>query len=241
MSLPTGSTLVLPCQSRSATEVYVTNANIDWGAEELFSKFSHKSRDFIDIGAHIGYYAVYLSPLVRRCYAFEPDPRNIPGLRANASLAGNVEVLECAVSSRTGFAELSVGNSSSVSSLEGGDGQKITVRVTTIDEFVRARPSMSVALIKTDIEGHDIEALRGMTETVALHQPLILTECDDACLPDLCTAWRYRIFAFTRDRRTHKAHFQRVSPTDLRLSWFKMLFLVPKHLTSVFDRTASTF
>jgi hypothetical protein len=53
MRLPTGSTLILPRQSASATEAYVTNANMDWGAEELFAQFSDPSLDFVDIGAHM--------------------------------------------------------------------------------------------------------------------------------------------------------------------------------------------
>lgn len=37
LKLPTGLTINLPRWSRSATEVYVTNADMDWGAEALFA------------------------------------------------------------------------------------------------------------------------------------------------------------------------------------------------------------
>jgi hypothetical protein len=55
---------------------------------------------------------------------------------------------------------------------------------------------MQVALVKIDIEGHDLEALRGIKATIAAHKPLILTECTyTKDLRDLCNEWRYGIFA----------------------------------------------
>src|SRR5579875_3397799 len=94
MKLPTGSKFIVPRHSPNASEVFVTNANMDWGSEALFARFSQPKRDFLDIGAHVGYYSAYLSPLVRCCYAFEPDPRNLAALRANAALAGNIKIIE---------------------------------------------------------------------------------------------------------------------------------------------------
>ncbi len=78
LRLPTGLTMVLPRQSTSATEVYLTRANTDWGSEAIFTSFAVSTRDFLDIGSHIGYYAAYLSPRVRHVYAFEPNPRILP-------------------------------------------------------------------------------------------------------------------------------------------------------------------
>ena len=57
LRLPTGNLISLPRQSASATEVYVTNADVDWGAEALLARFADSKRDFLDIGSRIGYYA----------------------------------------------------------------------------------------------------------------------------------------------------------------------------------------
>ena len=236
LRLPTGLTIELPRQSGSATEVFVTNADIDWGAEALFVRFADPARDFLDIGAHIGYYAAYLSPRVRRVYAFEPDPRNLPGIRANSRLAGNVEIVAAAVSSRDGVAPLHVGRSSALTSLEGdGTGVTVDVPLLRIDTFCAAHPGIRVGLVKTDIEGHDLEALRGMAQMVARDQPLILTECNShAEVAALCREWRYTILAFTRDRRTFTVSLQRMAGDEFAACWFKMLFLVPAHLDATF-------
>ncbi len=109
LKLPTGLRIALPRYSGNATEIYVTNANIDWGAEAIFARFADPTRDLLDIGAHIGYYAVYLAPLVRRAYAFEPCRDNLQYLRENATRASNIEVVEMAVSSCDGEARVSLG------------------------------------------------------------------------------------------------------------------------------------
>jgi FkbM family methyltransferase len=244
LRLPSGATIILPKRSPSASEVYVTNADIDWGSEALFARFASTGRDFLDIGAHIGYYSVYLSPWVRRAYAFEPDPRNIEDLRDNARLAGNVEVVEAAVSSRDGVARLHVGQGSAVSSLDGGgkDGTAIEVKTVTIDSFVALRPGIDVGLIKTDVEGHDLEALRGMSEVVTRCKPLILTECGyTPQLSELIHKWDYQTYAFTRDRRTLRKRFQKMGSEDLKDQWYKMLFLVPSHCAAEFARLANHF
>ncbi|MGO9639749.1 MAG: FkbM family methyltransferase [Candidatus Acidiferrales bacterium] len=234
MRLPTGGRFRLFRASRNATEVYVTRANIDWGSEQLFASFGNCGTDFLDIGAHIGYYSVYLSPLVRRAYAFEPDPRNLEALRFNAQSAGNISVYDVAISSREGAATLVAGGDSSTSYLGDAPGgaNSWAVRTTTVDAFVSALPGINVALVKTDVEGHDLEVLRGMTQTVRKFQPLILSEIGSQPGPllDICKTWDYEVFAFTRDRRTFRTCLKQMVERDLAVEWFKMLFLVPGRL-----------
>lgn len=233
--LPTGATVTLPRQSQTSTEIYVTNGNMDWGAEAVFARFADPQRDFLDIGSHIGYYAAYLSPLVRRAYAFEPDARNFPGLRQNAALSQNIEIVEMAVSSKDGVANFFSGQGSSVGSLNNHGGAVTQVHVTTIDSFAANHPGIDIGLVKTDIEGHDLEALRGMKKTVANFQPLILTECDlSSELNDLCSQWNYRIFAFLKERKTRKTSFRECHASDSEKYSSKMLFLVPESLRASF-------
>lgn len=238
MRLPTGSRIRLFRASRNSAEVYVTRANIDWGSERLFSSFGSSEMDFLDIGAHIGYYSVYLSPIVRRAYAFEPDPRNLEALRFNAELAGNVVVHDLAMSSQVGTSTLVAGGDSSTSHLANAPGgvRSWAVRVATVDSFVSSLPGINVGLVKTDVEGHDLNVLRGMTQTALKFQPLILSEIGSEPEPllQLCKAWGYQVFAFTRDRRTFRTAFKQMAERDLATEWFKMLFLVPRRLQDRF-------
>jgi FkbM family methyltransferase len=243
LRLPTGTWMVIPRHSRSSTEAYVTNGNMDWGSEALFAKFADPNRDFLDIGAHAGYYSSYLSSRVRNVYAFEPDPRNIPALRSNAQLAGNVEVIEKAVSSENGTATFSIGANSETSSLAADStaNSSITVDVTSIDTFVAEHPGIDAAVIKTDAEEFDIEVLRGMEGLVARNQPLILSECGYNHLArEICDRWNYKVFGFIRDRATLKISFVEFVSSDSERNWHKMLFLVPAHLTPAFSQLASS-
>lgn len=234
MRLPTGAEFVLPRDSQFATEVFVTNADVDWGSEALLCRFADRNRDFLDIGANIGYYACYLSPLVRRSYAFEPDPRNLRGLRQNVGRAGNIEIVEAAVSSRTGTAKLRLGAGGAVSTLEPGAGAAVEVPITTIDDFIRTRPDANVALVKIDIEGHDIEALRGMPRLIERDQPLILIECLSIELMDICRAWGYRTFAFVCEPPDDSYRLHEIGAADVGVAAVKMVFLVPGRLSRTF-------
>ena len=235
LRLPTGLRISLPRQSKTSTEIYVTNANMDWGAEAIFAKFADSKRDFLDIGSHIGYYATYLAPRVRKSYAFEPDPRNHPGLYSNARLSKNIEVIEMAVTSHDGIADFFTGQNSSVGSLNNVGGVSRRVPTIKIDTFVGRHVGIDVGLIKTDIEGHDLEALLGMEATVATFQPLILTECNlTTALSDLCARWSYSVFAVTRNLRTREAKFSELN-VNRPAECLKMLFLVPPVLRPAFN------
>jgi len=235
LRLPTGLRIALPRSSGNATEIYVTNANLDWGAEGIFARFADPTRDCLDIGSHIGYYAVYLAPLVRRVYAFEPCPDNLRYLRVNAGRASNIEVVEMAVSSSDGQASFFSGRGNAVGSLENVGGEVVRVAVTSIDSFIKGHTGIKPGLIKIDIEGHDLKAIQGMHATVLKFQPLILTEVElSEDLKLLCTGWNYRIFGAVRDRQTNQTRFSDLSGSSSETDWRKMIFLVPQSLQAAF-------
>ena len=45
LRLPTGLRIILPRQSATSTEIYVTNAHMDWGSEALFAQFADPQRE----------------------------------------------------------------------------------------------------------------------------------------------------------------------------------------------------
>jgi FkbM family methyltransferase len=250
LRLPIGLTLKIPMRSHHGTEVFITRADTDWGSEALFCKFANRDSDFFDIGANIGYYSLYLSPLVRKVYAFEPDSQNFGGLRDNISSTGNIEHVPMAISDRNGIVHLDVFTDGAVSSISEYPGAgSIAVEAVTIDQFAARHPDSRVGLIKIDIEGHDVAALEGGRETVAEHQPLILIEFgqgdpiaefnNPSRLTAFCEPLGYAIFAYT--------HFQpgryrnvlvHLGIDDFATTRLKMLFLVPGHLRHEFSEMA---
>lgn len=105
----------------------------------------------------------------------------------------------------------------------------------TIDDFLSTRPDIYPALIKTDVEGHDLEALNGMNATVVKFQPLILSECFQVEAADIARKWGYRIFAFVRDRVRITDGLKEIRLDDFAIAWVKMIFLVPPRLWPEFE------
>lgn len=244
LTLPTGKRILLPRTSGSAAEVFVSNADLDWGSEILFASFAEAGADFLDVGAHIGYYALYMSPLVGRVFAFEPDPRNQAALTINASTGGNVTIVPKAVAETSGKRRLDVSQNSGISHLAEDDAvTAIDIDTVTIDSYVASVPEANVTLIKIDIEGHDLNAVKGGLDTIRAHQPLILAEFapeglsinDPEKLFRLCREMGYGVFAFARESDYAAAVLRNMSEEDLGCIWVKMLFLVPDRLNAAFQ------
>ncbi len=125
----------------------------------------------VDAGANVGFYTLHLAKRVGpsgRVFAFEPDPRNASRLRRNVALnafEGIVEVTEAAVSDRNGSGtfhrsdETHSGWGSLAS--HAGEISSIEVATTTLDSFLEARKIERVDFLKADVEGSEIELLRG--------------------------------------------------------------------------------
>jgi FkbM family methyltransferase len=148
--------------------------------------------DFVDVGAHVGLYAVAAAVAgPRRVLAFEPNPTARAQLEANLALNGcrDVLVVPKAVGDAGGTALLHVPTTPdpSFSSLAGGrfaEGEPIEVEVTTVDSEVEAvglRPSV----VKIDVEGGELAVVAGMQRTLERHRPVLLVEVNETSAREL--------------------------------------------------------
>jgi len=138
----------------------------------------------LQIGAHIGFYALLLCKLVGsegKVVAFEPLPANFKVLEENLRLNGcsqgravNKAVL--ARSQKINFAPPAAeALPSSVSLSIDYGGEPIEVEAVSVDEFLAAE-GMPVDLIMMDVEGAEEEVLRGARGTIEKCRPTILLE-----------------------------------------------------------------
>ena len=135
----------------------------------------------LDVGAEVGLYTLLAASCGATVFSFEPDPNNRRflgrNLRAN-ELAATVipegawnkpEVVswrsQTAMSSIPGVGMLST----ELPALD-------HIRVDTIDHLVERMRIPRVNVIKMDIEGAEIEAIRGAQKTITTHRPLMLIE-----------------------------------------------------------------
>lgn len=133
-----------------------------------------RSATLLDIGANIGAITI---PMGRThtgsVIAVEPNPRNFRDLQSNIELNGltNVKSLQVAVSDAPGKATMSApdNNPTNMHIDSVGDGDVVVAR---LDDIV----DQPVALIKMDIEGHELNAIKGATRILQNDRPIILCE-----------------------------------------------------------------
>ncbi len=122
-----------------------------------------------DVGANMGYYTRKFADAVGpqgKVVSFEPSPETYAELSAEFSASRNILVENCALSEIDGSAEFFLSNQNAEDSLfrKGNNvGPSISVRVIKGDSYAGAPPP---GLIKIDVEGYELEALRGMRQTL---------------------------------------------------------------------------
>ena len=132
---------------------------------------------YYDLGANVGSFVLIGARLVGpggRVVAFEPVPANAAVLHRNTRLNGfnNVTVVETAVSGSSGTRRMSLGSNQSHSISADGD---IDVPAVSIDDYIHGG-GPPPDLVKIDVEGEEVEVVRGMRRTIERHQPAILCE-----------------------------------------------------------------
>ena len=238
MQLPTGLEIILPPDNSFVSEVILTGANVDWGAEAEMARHLDAKGVFLDVGAHIGYYSLYMRPRVREVHAFEPDSRMLRHLRKNLDRYSGMHVHVEAVSDRPGKASFTLDLHAELSRMESAgpatEGNRTEVTVVSLDEF--AEPNqLAVTGIKIDVEGSDYLVLQGANRLVDRCQPLILAEAvADEKLFRWAKSHDYRVFATVCDRASGRRPFRRLAAAEV--GWTKMIFLVPARLQPEFNR-----
>jgi len=133
----------------------------------------------LDIGGCWGDTALYFASLVGpagKVYSFEFDPENLNVMRANLALnpelAGRIEVVEKALWDRSGetlrFAQF--GRMTSVMVGEDSPSQLETETIT-LDDFVAERGIDRLGFVKMDVEGAELNVLRGAHDSLKRFAP----------------------------------------------------------------------
>lgn len=131
---------------------------------------------FYDIGANVGFYSLLASRYVGSTglvVAFEPVPRNIECLSRHAHLnkVSNLQIIPKALSNHTGKVKFSYNDDPSACYIT-SEGN-LEVDVTTLDELLKDKSLPMPNVIKVDIEGAEIDFLKGAVATLIAQRPLI--------------------------------------------------------------------
>jgi FkbM family methyltransferase len=149
----------------------------------------------LDIGGNIGFYARFFARLFTYVVTLEPNPKTFELLKLNTQNIDNIFALNLGASSQSGTKILrgsslhsggyKISNPSEIDDNGGGLVDEYEVRVVTYRDlmkhiqtelsFIRLQPSHPT-VIKIDVEGHELEVLKGIDLEVFESLPSILLE-----------------------------------------------------------------
>ena len=134
--------------------------------ELLFRGSADVDYTLLDCGANYGYWSVLVSSAPfgsQKAIAIEPSSQNFPKLANNAKVNGNrFEVMKCAIGAARGTARLS-GTKHEAFSIAGDQASGEEVPVIALDNLLDdgKLAAGEKFLIKLDVEGVEIEAMKG--------------------------------------------------------------------------------
>lgn len=188
---------------------------------QVILKLLRKGDTFIDIGANAGYFSLLAAKLVGpegKVHAFEAIPPTVDMLQANLRLnpVGNVQVHALAATDRAmtiRFANR--GNSGAeLNSMRFPSDNGAFWEVTGVRVDHRIDAAAPIRLIKMDIEGAELLALKGMEDMLdAAQPPILLCEVIDNFLKELGGSAR-EVFDFLGGKGYR--HIYRCTPAGLR-------------------------
>lgn len=190
----------------------------------------------IDVGANIGNHSIYFSTFVTGAtISIEPNPDILDVLNENLEANCNEYVVyELAVGEAPGIGRIVIPADSidnvGMAQVHSVPGPGCNVRISTIDEIIenyddRICRKSKIALIKLDIEGMEVDALRGARNTLLNQKPELFIEAQTiAALERLKTFLSsYGYEAISRWGATPVYHFS-PSPSAIlraRVSWYR--------------------
>jgi len=173
---------------------YSLTANAEHRIEEFLTVHRYYSRNLpriasiitkyypkysiVDVGANIGDTVALLRSegVEQPVYAIEGEPQYFNLLKKNLSLFNNVHAIETFLGEkddRQQFGWISDEGTSKIS--DQGDKK---IQIKKLDTVARENSFENVKLLKTDTDGFDFKILRGATELIAAHKPVLFFEYD---------------------------------------------------------------
>lgn len=174
------------------------NMETELAAYQILRESLNPGDVFIDIGANFGLHTLYAAQLVNHqghVFAFEPVPSNLTLLQKNVTLNGvqhQVKIVPQALSnSSASFLTFYLPSEkvAVTASLRPNSDNRKTIQVANsrLDDFW-SNINLPVQLIKIDVEGAEVEVLRGAENVLKQWHPKLLIEVHGFALPNFGTS-----------------------------------------------------
>lgn len=178
---------VNPLKDKGVERSIYYTGTYEKGTLFILENIIKKGDVFADIGANIGLMTVLASLVVKdtgKVFAFEPNPNTLALLKENLKLSNvtNVEVSNYAIGSKSETSKIydywDAGRGSA--SLIKPDVITSSYEINTISlsDFFQ-NYNNKITLLKFDIEGYEVEALKGADKLIKEMFPMLIIECSN--------------------------------------------------------------
>ncbi|MDR7130458.1 FkbM family methyltransferase [Algoriphagus sp. 4150] len=167
----------------------------DWAPIFVLEKFLKKGDTFIDVGANQGEYSLWAARKVGidgRVVAFEPMQQLFDQLteniRLNEAFHKSIIPVKLGLSDKKGEVILyssadSNEGTNTIYNTEKFSIESGKIQLDTLDEQLKSLEITNVNFLKIDVEGAELQVLKGALNTLKKHRPIILLEINkDACI-----------------------------------------------------------
>jgi len=162
----------------------------------------------IDIGAYNGGTSLYFrkefpnNPIV----AFEPNPKMLEQNK-NTLLNQKIEILPYAVSDDAGYIQFNITNFAPSASIMQPDDksnifkvtEKVTIQSITLDEVFLKKNQPDILLLKIDIQGAELKALKGSIKTLQKTRLIIIEMSNHEIYKNSCKYYEIDEFLISQN------------------------------------------
>jgi len=136
----------------------------------------HPRGTIIDVGANIGNHSVYFGLFTDATKVISIEPYGVAAelLRRNIeanNLSRVVTQFDCALGSRNGVVGIRPGRDTNIGTTRVIKG--VGIELKKLDDIARCEP---VSIIKIDVEGYELEVLKGAREILQAQHPILFLE-----------------------------------------------------------------
>ena len=183
----------------SPQSLFYFSGRFEPSVTDLYCSLLKEGMTVADVGASTGYYTLLASKIVwgtGLVLSFEPEPHRFRELVDNILIneCNNVKPFKLAISDKEGETEFelldALGYGCVVEARKSIEKRKrIRVKTTTLDSFLHSLSIEDVDLVKIDVEGAELEVLRGMRKILSRGKVKIICEVH----PDRLSSLGYSI------------------------------------------------
>ncbi len=155
--------------------------------EQHLNSFYKNNFAYFDIGSNVGLRSVYALSEKRPTVLFDPNPEVSKICQQMIVLNDfkNYKIEQSGVSDSEGQLSFYISSSAYMSSFDKEHAAKdkivaeIKIPVTTINLYLKANPQYQPKIVKIDVEGFEINVLKGATDMLTNYKPALLIEILD--------------------------------------------------------------